>query len=432
MTQLTSVLAGQITPEMEQVAAKEGVAAEFIRQGIAAGTMVIPRNINRQQITPTGIGTGLTTKVSASVGMYGIKASIDIELAKIKAAVEAGTNSIMDLSVSGDIDAMRRETLMATPTPVGTLPLYQAVAEAVRKYGSAVKMDVEELFEVIERQAADGVDFLALHCGTTMEIVRRAKQEGRIDPLVSYGGSHLIGWMLYNKQENPLYEYYDRVLQIAHKYDVTVSVADGMRPGCLADSLDGAQVHELVVIGELVRRARAAGVQIMVKGPGHVPLDKLKATVVLQKSLCQGAPYFVFGPIVTDIAAGYDHISAAIGGAISAWAGAEFICYVTPSEHIGLPDVEQVREGVVAARIAAHAADLAKGLPSATAWDLELSKARKALDWSRQIELAIDPQRAAYFRKTRSNESSSACAMCGKYCAMEVVSKYLGITKSSC
>jgi 5-hydroxybenzimidazole synthase len=327
---------------------------------------------------------------------------------------------------------MRKESLAATSTPLGTLPYYQAVAKAAGKYGTSLKMEVEELFEIIERQAEDGVDFLALHCGTTMEIIERAKREGRIDPLVSYGGSHLIGWMVHNRQENPLYEHYDRVLDIARKYDVTVSIADGMRPGCLADSLDGAQVQEMVMIGELVRRAREAGVQVMVKGPGHVPLNQLKATVTLQKSLCKGAPYFVFGPIVTDIAAGYDHISAAIGGAISAWAGAEFICYVTAAEHIGLPDVEQVREGVMAARIAAHAADLAKGLPSATKWDLELSQARKAMDWSKQIALAIDPQRAEYMHKTRSGDTASGCAMCGKFCAMEIVSKYMGTSKIIC
>lgn len=417
---------------MAQVAAREGVTPEFVRQGVAEGTIVIPHNIQRRNIVPTGIGTGLRTKVSASIGIYGDEGNIGVEFAKVISAVEAGTDSIMDLSVSGDIDTMRRQSLVATTTPLGTLPYYQAVAEASKKYGSSVKMTVDELFEVIERQAADGVDFLALHCGTTMSIVERAKQEGRVDPLVSYGGSHLIGWMLYNQQENPLYEYYDRVLEIARRYDVTISIADGMRPGCLADSLDGAQVQELVVIGELVRRAREAGIQVMVKGPGHVPLNQLKATVTLQKSLCKGAPYFVFGPVVTDIAAGYDHISAAIGGAISAWAGADFICYVTASEHIGLPDIEQVREGVVAARIAAHAADLAKGLPGAAEWDFKLSRARKDLDWKKQIALAIDPQRAEYMRKTRSDDTVTGCAMCGKYCAMEVVSKYLGVSKLSC
>jgi phosphomethylpyrimidine synthase len=432
MTQSSKALKGIITPEMEHVAAKEGVTPEFIRRGVAEGTIVIPRNIRRSNIIPTAIGAGLRTKVSASMGLYGNAADMGIEIEKVKAAVAAGTDSIMDLSVSGNIDSMRRETLSAAPTPVGTLPLYQAIAEAAEKHGSAIKMKVEDLFEVIERQAADGVDFLALHCGTTMDVVRRAKQEGRIDPLVSYGGSHLIGWMVYNEIENPLYDQYDRILEIAHKYDVTISLADGMRPGCLADSLDAAQVEELVILGELVRRAREAGVQIMVKGPGHVPLNHIEATVTLQKSLCKGAPYFVFGPVTTDIAAGYDHISGAIGAAIAAWAGAEFICYVTPAEHIGVPDVEQVREGVIAARIAAHAADIAKGANGAEEWDLKLSRARKELNWEAQIALAIDPVRAARLRKTRSEESSSACAMCGKYCAMEVVSRYLGSAKHSC
>jgi phosphomethylpyrimidine synthase len=432
MTQLTKARAGTITPAVEKVAETEGLSPDVVRQGVAEGTIVIPCNIQRNGMVPTGIGAGLRTKVSASVGLYGGGASADVEVQKIKAAVAAGADSVMDLSVSGDIDCMRRQTLAATSTPVGTLPLYQAIAEAAGKRGSPVNMTADDLFEVIERQAIDGVDFLALHCGTTMDIVQRAKSEGRIDPLVSYGGSHLIGWMVYNQKENPLYAQYDRVLEIARKYDVTVSLADGMRPGCVADSLDGAQVHELVILGELVRRAREAGVQIMVKGPGHVPLNHIEATITLQKSLCKGAPYFVFGPVVTDIAAGYDHISGAIGGAIAAWAGAELICYVTAAEHIGIPDVAQVREGVIAARIGAHAADLAKGLKSAVEWDLELSRARKNLDWKGQLALAIDPVRAGELRKARSEESSAACAMCGKYCAMKVVSQYLGTSERSC
>ena len=432
MTLLERARAGEITPEMEQVAAGEGVSAGFVQEGVAAGTIVIPRNVQRKNCVPAGIGAGLRTKVSASVGLYGNDASISAELQKIKAAVGAGTDAIMDLSVSGDIDAMRRETLATTTTPVGTLPLYQAIAGAAEKHGSPLKMTVEELFAVIERQAAGGVDFIAIHGGTTLNVVERAKREGRVDPLVSYGGSHLIGWMIHNQQENPLFEQYDRVLEIARRYDVTVSLADGMRPGCLADSLDGAQVEELVILGELVRRAREAGVQVMVKGPGHIPLNQIEATITLQKSLCKGAPYFVFGPVVTDIAAGYDHISAAIGGALAAWAGAEFICYVTAAEHLGHPNVEQVREGVIAARIAAHAADLAKGLPEAEQWDRRLSRARKELDWEKQIALAIDPERAGQLRKERSGESSAACAMCGQYCAMKVVAGYLGGSKQSC
>ncbi|MCF8012141.1 MAG: phosphomethylpyrimidine synthase ThiC [Clostridiales bacterium] len=431
MTRLESALQGELTPEIEQVAAREGVKPEFVREGAAAGNIVIPLNTRRQNLTPVGIGAGLKTKVSASIGLYGEAGDINTEEAKIRAALQAGTHSVMDLSVSGDIDAMRRRTLEIADTPVGTLPMYQALAEAAVKHGSSTEMGVDELFEVIERQAADGVDFLALHCGTTMDVVERARNEGRVDPLVSCGGSHLIGWMVYNQKENPLYENYDRVLEIARKYDVTVSLADGMRPGCLADSLDGPQVHELVILGELVSRARQAGVQVMVKGPGHVPVNQLKETVGLQKSLCKGAPYFVFGPVVTDIAAGYDHISAAIGGAISARYGAEFLCYVTAAEHLGLPDVNQVREGVIASRIAAHAGDVARGLPGVEQWDREMSRFRKELNWEKQIELAIDPERAGKLRKDRSAESSSGCAMCGKYCAMKIVSEYLD-NKQTC
>ncbi|GBF32607.1 hydroxymethylpyrimidine phosphate synthase ThiC [Desulfocucumis palustris] len=432
MTRLTRALKGELTPGMVRVASMEGVAPELVGKGVADGSIVILRNSNRKSDIVEGIGKGLRTKVSASVGLYGSQASVPTELMKVQAALDAGTNAIMDLSVSGDINGLRRQVLAAASKPVGTLPLYQALAEAKEKYNTPAKMKVDELFGVIERHAADGVDFLALHCGTTMEIVKRAKKDGRVDPLVSYGGSHLIGWMLYNQMENPLYTGFDRILEIAGKYDVTISLADGMRPGCLADSLDGAQVQELVLLGELVRRAREAGVQVMVKGPGHVPLHQLKATVVLQKSLCKGAPYFVFGPVVTDIAAGYDHISASIGGAVSAWAGAEFLCYVTASEHIGLPDINQVREGVVAARIAAHAGDLAKGLPGAAEWDLEISRARKLLDWEKQIRLAVDPERARYLREERSDGNSEGCAMCGKYCAMKVVSEYLGSPRQNC
>lgn len=432
MTQFQRALKGDITAEMKQVALDDGMSPESVREGVAAGEIVILRSTGRRNITPVGIGSGLKTKVSASVGLHGRDSDMQVELAKIEAAVKAGTDAIMDLSVSGGMDAMRRKALAVCRRPVGTLPLYQALAESGEKYGSTVKMKVDDIFSTIERHAADGVDFIALHCGTTMDIVERAKKEGRIDPLVSYGGSHLIGWMLYNQVENPLFTHYDRILEIARRYDTTISLADGMRPGCLADSLDGAQVQELVVLGGLVRRAREAGVQIMVKGPGHVPLNQLKATVTLQKSLCKGAPYFVFGPVVTDIAAGYDHISAAIGGAVSAWAGADFLCYVTASEHLGLPDAGQVREGVMAARIAAHAADLAKGLPGVEEWDYAISRARKVLDWNRQIELAIDPERARKIRKDRSEDSSEACAMCGKYCAMKVVSEYLGAARQSC
>ena len=423
--------AGEITPEMKQVAQKEGVEAEFVRRGVAEGTIVILHNPRHGSAAPLGVGAGLRVKVSASVGLAKEGDSVEGELAKVRAALEAGTDALMDLSVAGDMDGARRAILAAAPVPVGTLPAYQALAEAREKRGAAVRMEVEELFEVIERQAADGVDFLALHCATTWQTMEAAKKQRRVDYLVSHGGSHLMGWMIYHRKENPLYEHFDRVLDICRRYDVVLSLADGWRPGCLADSLDAAQVQELVVLGELVARARQAKVQVMVKGPGHVPLHHLRATVQLGKELCRGAPYFVFGPVVTDVAPGYDHITAAIGGALAAWAGAEFICYVTAAEHLSLPDVCQVREGVVAARIAAHAADVARD-PRAARWDLAISRARKALDWERQIAMALDPQQAGKMRRERSRGSRDTCAMCGRYCAMKVVGEYLGREQGVC
>jgi len=315
--------------------------------------------------------------------------------------------------------------------PVGTLPLYQALTEARRRSGAAVRMTVDDLFAVIEKQAADGVDFLALHCATNRQTVESARRSGRTDHLVSYGGSHLVGWMVYHERENPLYEYFDRLLAICRQYDVTLSLADGWRPGCMADSLDVPQIQEMVILGELVQQARAAGVQVMVKGPGHVPLTQIRSTVTLQKRLCTGAPYFVFGPLVTDLAPGYDHVNAAIGGAVSAWAGADFLCYVTAVEHLRLPDRQEVREGVVAARIAAHAADLTRN-PAAWQWDYDMSCARKALDWQKQLALAIDPERATSLRQARSADSGDTCAMCGKFCAMKVVAQYLGKEAAVC
>ena len=430
-TQLERARAGEITPEMRRVAEKEGVEAEFVRRGVAEGSIVILRNRQREKVEPVGVGAGLEVKVSASVGLAGAEADRESELAKVRAALEAGTDTLMDLSITGDMDGMRRTILAETGVPVGTLPVYQALEEARARYGAAVKMQTEEMFAVIEKQAADGVDFLAVHAATTVQTIRAAKKHGRTDYLVSHGGGHLVGWMLYHGRENPLYEQFDRLLDICRRYDVTLSLADGWRPGCLDDSLDAAQVQELVVLGELVMRARGAGVQVMVKGPGHVPPGHIKATVRLEKELCQGAPYFVFGPLVTDAAPGCDQINAAIGGALSALAGADFLCYVTAAEHLGLPDVQQVREGVVAARIAAHAADLTRR-PRARQWDLEMSRARKALDWEKQIALSIDPARAAALRRDRSRDSAEACAMCGKYCAMQVVGRYLGREQGTC
>ncbi|RNC28554.1 MAG: Phosphomethylpyrimidine synthase [Candidatus Dichloromethanomonas elyunquensis] len=432
MSTLEGAIKGLTLEQREAAAVAEGVSAAVIEQGVAAGTIVVPFNPLHKGLKPMGIGKGLRTKVSASIGLSSKDSTVAGELEKLKTALTAGTHAVMDLSIAGDMDDARRAILAASPVPVGTLPLYQTVAEASQKYGSALKMTPGQMLEVIERQAADGVDFMALHCATTFEAIKRAKKEGRIDPLVSYGGSHIIGWMVHHNKENPLYENYDRILEIAKKYGVTLSLADGMRPGCLADSLDGAQVQELIILGELVDRAAKAGVQIMIKGPGHMPLNHIKDTITLQKSLCKGAPYFVFGPLLTDLAVGYDQINAAIGGALSSWYGAEFLCYVTPAEHIGNPDASQVRQGVIAARIAAQAGDLAKGMPEAIQWDLDMSNARRDMKWEEQIRLALDSEHAAYIRKTRNNGEISSCAMCGKFCAMEIIAKYMKIDKHSC
>jgi phosphomethylpyrimidine synthase len=424
MTILKKAQAGEITGEMIEVAKKEGLDPEVIRQGVALGEIVILKS-SRKNIHPVAVGKGLFTKVSASVGMYEQADTIESEMVKIDAALAAKADTLMDLSVRGPIDAMRESVLSTVDRPVGTLPLYQALAAAQEKYGTALSMTADDLFAMIEKHAAEGVSFLALHCGTTMDVVNRAKEEGRIDPLVSYGGSHLIGWMVHNQSENPLFAQFDRVLSICRQYDVVLSFADGMRPGCIADSLDGAQVHELVILGGLVKRAREAGVQVMVKGPGHVPLDQIQTTVQLQKRLCGGAPYFVFGCLPTDSGAGSDHVTGAIGGAVAAYYGADFLCYVTPAEHIGMPNADDVYLGVMASRIAAHAGDVGKGHPDAVAWDLQMSVARRELNWGRQMELAIDPETANRVWRDRSTSFSSECSMCGDFCAMKIVAQYL-------
>lgn len=400
--------------------------AEFL-QGLAAGSIVIPWNPRHKNLKPVAIGKGATTKVSASIGMYSPEDTPEKEMEKLKAAVAAGTDSLMDLSVRGDMGAFRRQVVESAVVPVGSLPLYEALSYAHERRGSALRMEADDLFAVIERQAQDGVDFMAFHPGITLRMIDHIKASDRIDPMVSFGGSHLMGWMIHNQKENPLLEQYDRLLELCNKYDITLALADANRPGCIADSLDGPMVEELVLLGDLVKRAQKAGVQIMVKGPGHMPIHRVEATMTLEKSLCHDAPYFVFGPLLTDVAVGYDHINAAIGGALSSYYGADFLCYVTAAEHLGLPDQRQVHEGVVAARIGAHSGDIAKGVAKAAQWDLNMSIARKDLDWNKQMSLAIDPKRAREVRETRNPSGSKGCAMCGKYCAMKILSKFLSL-----
>ena len=431
MTQLELAREGKISPQMTLVAEDEGVEAELIRRGVAEGTIVIPANIKHKNLVPCSIGQGLKTKVNANIGTSSDFGDIDTELEKLKVAADSGADTVMDLSTGGDISAIRRAIITASTLPIGTVPVYQAGIEAIASHGAIVKMTVEELFSAIEEHARDGVDFMTVHCGVTRAAVDRLRQQGRVADVVSRGGAFLIGWMLHNDCENPLYENYDRLLEIAIEFDVTLSLGDGMRPGCLADATDQAQVEELLAIGELVGRARQAGVQAMVEGPGHLPLNHIEANVKLEKAICKGAPFYVLGPLVTDIAAGYDHITGAIGGAIAAAAGADFLCYVTPAEHLSLPDPEDVRQGVIASRIAAHAADIVKGVTSAAERDKKMAIARKKLDWEEQARLSLDP---ALARRVHGKHAStgSACSMCGQFCAMELVEKYLSITAIKC
>ncbi|MBI2917676.1 MAG: phosphomethylpyrimidine synthase ThiC [Chloroflexi bacterium] len=425
MTQREQALAGETSLAMQRAAQREGLDPDVIREGLARGTTCLPANINHRHLDPSAIGQGLRTKVNANIGTSSDFSNPETELVKLRVLTEAGADTVMDLSTGGDISSVRRLLLGQTSLPFGTVPIYQAAVQSIEQQGAIVGLDPEDLFAVIEEQARDGVDFMTLHCGVTQATIARLKAQGRVVDVVSRGGSFLTGWMLHNQKENPLYEQYDRLLEMARRYDVTLSLGDGLRPGCLADATDRAQIEELLTLGELVQRAWQAGVQVMVEGPGHVPLDEITANIQLQKKLCQGAPFYVLGPLVTDVAAGYDHITSAIGGALAAAAGADFLCYVTPSEHLSLPDPEDVRQGVIAARIAGHAADLVKGVKGAWEWDRDMARARKALDWQAQARLSLDPERAK-MGHAQHTTSGGACSMCGKYCAMELVSQYLG------
>jgi phosphomethylpyrimidine synthase len=425
MTQLAKARAGVITPEMKIVAEKEHVDVLTLRDKIADGRIVIPANINHKGLVPCGIGEGLFIKVNANIGTSSDRISLEDELSKLHVAVEAGADSVMDLSTGGDIDLFRKKILSESKVPIGTVPIYQAIVHAINNKGGVPNMTVDDLFDVIERQAEDGVDFITVHCGVTRAAIEMLRRQGRVTDIVSRGGSFLTAWMLHNDRENPLYENYDRLLEIAKKYDVTLSLGDGLRPGCLADATDRAQIHELMTLGDLTKVAWEHDVQVMIEGPGHVPLNQIKANILLEKQLCHHAPFYVLGPLVTDIAAGHDHVACAIGGAIAGEAGADFLCYVTPSEHLSLPNIEDVREGVIVTKIAAHAADIARGNKLAMERDILMSKARKALDWEGQMKYAIDPVKARKIRGDNLPCEEDVCTMCGKYCAMKQVREYL-------
>ena len=425
-TQLSKARRGEMTPEMEQVARAEGMEPQTIMERVARGKVVIPANKGRPGVRPIGIGEGLSVKVNANIGTSSDQTDPDEELQKLAAAVEAGADTVMDLSTGGDIRAIRRLIMERSPLPVGTVPIYQAAIEVAQRKGGLVMMTADDMFDAIECHAKDGVDFVTVHCGVTQSTLARLKAQGRIMDIISRGGAFLTTWMIYNERENPLYEYFDRLLEIAQQYDVTLSLGDGLRPGCLADATDRPQIQELLLLGELTERAWEEGVQVMIEGPGHVPLNQIETNIRLEKELCKGAPFYVLGPLVTDVAPGYDHIVCAIGGALAAYHGADFLCYVTPAEHLRLPSPEDVREGVIATRIAGHAADVARGLSKARAWDDDMSRARKALDWERQIKLCIDPEKARKYRDSSTRQTDEVCTMCGQFCAIKMVREYLG------
>jgi len=413
-----------LTDEVKAVAEEERVSPEKLARRLGRGEVVIVKNVIRE-VKPLGIGKGLRTKINANIGSSPNICDAELELRKAKVAVSYGADTLMDLSTGGDIDSIRRIILGSVNVPVGTVPIYQAGIEAARKKGAIVEMDEDDMFNAIKKHAEDGVDFVTVHVGVTKENVKRLIEVKRVIPMVSRGGTFHAAWILHHDQENPLYKNYDYLLEIAKEYDLTLSLGDGLRPGCIHDATDVPQISELVTIGHLVERAREEGVQVIVEGPGHVPIHEIAANIKLQKAMCKDAPFYVLGPLVTDVAPGYDHIVGAIGGAIAALEGADFLCYVTPAEHLGLPNEEDVKLGVIAAKIAAHAADIAKFGSNMAEWDHEMAKARINLDWDKQFSLAIDPEKAkSYYERYIAKEA--VCSMCGEYCAMKLISEALG------
>ncbi len=417
-TQLIEAKKGNITPEMEAVAFKEGIDVNVLRDKVAQGRVVILKNNQRKNVIPTGVGEGLTIKINANIGTSLERSTLDEELAKVKVIEATGADVLMDLSTGANLDDVRKEIIAATALPIGTVPIYQAGKEALDEYKDISRLSKDKLFSDIEKHCRDGIDFITVHCGVTKFVVDALQKQGRVTDIVSRGGSMIACWIKATGQENPLYEYYDELLDIARTYDCTLSLGDGLRPGCGADAGDRAQVAETIVLGELVKRAREAGVQSMVEGPGHVPLNLIPSVIETAKKLTDYAPLYVLGPLVTDIAPGYDHITSAIGGTLAAYHGADFLCYVTPAEHLGLPNVQQVREGIIASKIAAHAADVAKGNLRAIEMDRKMSIARKNLDWTEQAKYAIDK---CVFEKIKDG---TPCTMCGQYCSMKIFKEY--------
>lgn len=423
-TQMEAARMGIVTPELEAVAKKENRSVEELLPLMASGKMVIPANVNHKSLDPNGVGSMLKTKINVNLGISRDCKDYDIEMKKVMRAVDLGAEAIMDLSSHGNTQPFRQKLCAECPAMIGTVPIYDSVIHYQRDLGT---LTAQDFIDVVRLHAQDGVDFVTLHCGITRKTIDQIKNGGRKMNIVSRGGSLVFAWMSMTGNENPFYEYYDEIVEICREYDVTISLGDACRPGCLADATDGCQIEELIMLGELTERAWKRDVQVMVEGPGHVPMDQIAANMKIQETICKGAPFYVLGPLVTDIAPGYDHITAAIGGAIAAWNGAAFLCYVTPAEHLALPNVDDVHQGIIASKIAAHAADIAKGIPGARDQDDRMADARKALDWDAQWLEALDPEVAKEIRKSRMPEEdhSDTCSMCGKFCAVRSMNKAL-------
>jgi len=420
MTQVIKAREGILTKELKTIARNESIEESKLQSLIARGRVVIPANVNHRNLLPIGIGEGLRTKVNANIGTSPDFDSLQEELQKLRTVEKCRADTVMDLSTGGDISRIRREMIKATSLPFGNVPVYQMVVQKSFESQKFVEMEPAEMMEYIAMQAEDGVDFMTIHAGLTRRGLRWLEERRRVAGIVSRGGSLMAGWMFHQDRENPFYTHFDQLLEICRRYDVTLSLGDGLRPGSLMDATDHGQLEELMVLGELVDRCHHAGVQVMVEGPGHLPLSQVEINIKLQKTLCKGAPFYVLGPIVTDIAPGYDHITGAIGGALAAAAGADFLCYVTPAEHLGLPDEESVKEGIMASRIAAHAGDISKNIPGALDRDQAMSQARRDLDWDKQKKICLDPIRFEQIRKKRSTRSE-ACSMCGDFCVYKIL-----------
>jgi len=418
---------GIISEAVKKIAKEEGLEEEELAKKVSEGKIIILKHKDKV----VGIGEGLRTKINANIGTSPDVCDIKLELEKLKIAEKYGTDTVMDLSTGGNIDEIRKKILKESNVPVGTVPIYQAGIEAIKEKGGIIKMNEDKIFETIEKQAEDGVSFVTVHCGVNLKTIDRLKKNPRKTLVVSRGGAFLISYILANEKENPLYKNFDRLIEIAKKYDLVLSLGDGLRPGGLIDSTDISQIEELLTLGELTKYAWENNVQVIIEGPGHIPINEIESNVLIEKKICKGAPFYVLGPIVTDIAPGYDHITSAIGGAIAAWKGADFLCYVTPSEHLSLPGVEEVKEGVIVAKIAAHIGDIGKGIKKAIEIDFSMDIARTKRDWEKEKEIAVDKEKFEKLRKKFPIKEKDVCTMCGKYCAIKIVEKYLG-TKVIC